>query len=95
MVSWQDRGRGGGTNLDGTSAGQGIEALPLGPGEWEDALGLPLCLVCQNVRDSGDLLSEEKAMLTVLTGREDGILGKDTGLEWIKLGSCDGVDGVV
>ncbi|KAK4183698.1 putative dynein 1 light intermediate chain 1 [Podospora australis] len=51
MVSWRDRGRGGGTNLDGTSAlpvaDDGI-ALPLGPGEWEDALGLPLCVVAQN-----------------------------------------------
>ncbi|KAH8886468.1 hypothetical protein GQ53DRAFT_658188 [Thozetella sp. PMI_491] len=51
MVSWRDRGRGGGINLDGTTAattGEGDVALPLGPGEWEDALGLPLCLVCQN-----------------------------------------------
>jgi len=65
MVSWQDRGRGGGTNLDGTSAGQGIESLPLGPGEWEDALGLPLCLVCQNVRSSGISYLERKDMLTI------------------------------
>ncbi|KAK3695854.1 dynein light intermediate chain-domain-containing protein [Podospora appendiculata] len=51
MLSWRDRGRGGGTNLDGTSAAPVSDAdvsLPLGPGEWEDALGLPLCLVCQN-----------------------------------------------
>ena len=25
------------------------DELTLGPGEWEDALGLPLCVVCQNV----------------------------------------------
>jgi len=55
MISWRDRGRGGGINLDGTSAApvtgsEGDVALPVGPGEWEDALGLPLCLVCQNVR---------------------------------------------
>lgn len=52
MLSWRDRGRGGGTNLDGTTAApasDGDVALPLGPGEWEDALGLPLCVVCQNV----------------------------------------------
>ncbi|KAL2262291.1 hypothetical protein VTK26DRAFT_1843 [Humicola hyalothermophila] len=51
MLSWRDRGRGGGTNLDGTAAipsADGDLALPLGPGEWEDALGLPLCVVCQN-----------------------------------------------
>ena len=52
ISQWKDRGRGGGTNLDGTIAvtsGEGDVALPLGPGEWEDALGLPLCVVCQNV----------------------------------------------
>jgi dynein light intermediate chain 1 len=52
MVSWRERGRGGGINLDGTSTVPGtdpVASLPLGPGEWEDALGLPLCVVCQNV----------------------------------------------
>ncbi|KAL2173585.1 dynein light intermediate chain-domain-containing protein [Thermothelomyces heterothallicus CBS 202.75] len=51
MLAWRDRGRGGGTNLDGTPAvptGDSEIGLPLGPGEWEDALGLPLCVVCQN-----------------------------------------------
>ncbi|KAI0172793.1 putative motor protein [Hypoxylon sp. FL1284] len=51
MISWRDRGRtGGSVNLDGTGAvaNEGDVALPLGPGEWEDALGLPLCVVCQN-----------------------------------------------
>lgn len=53
MVSWRDRGRNGSSvNLDGTGAasGEGDTALPLGPSEWEDGLGLPLCVVCQNVR---------------------------------------------
>ena len=52
MISWKDRGRGGTTvNLDGTGAvpAEGDMALPLGPGEWEDGLGLPLCVVCQGV----------------------------------------------
>ncbi|GKT96517.1 dynein light intermediate chain [Colletotrichum tofieldiae] len=51
MVSWRDRGRGGGsTNLDGTGAttSEGDVTLPLGPGEWEEGIGLPLCVVCQN-----------------------------------------------
>lgn len=55
MVAWRDRGRGGGsTNLDGTGAttSEGDVALPLGPGEWEEGIGLPLCVVCQNVRIS-------------------------------------------
>ncbi|KAK6821370.1 hypothetical protein PG990_013392 [Apiospora arundinis] len=50
MIGWKDRGRGGTTvNLDGTGAvpAEGDMALPLGPGEWEDGLGLPLCVVCQ------------------------------------------------
>ncbi|CAK7201649.1 hypothetical protein SEUCBS139899_004358 [Sporothrix eucalyptigena] len=61
MLDWRARGRGGARNLDGTmaaaSAGSNannssgsseVDALPPGPGEWEDALGLPLCVVCQN-----------------------------------------------
>ncbi|KAL2754058.1 hypothetical protein ACRALDRAFT_1049578 [Sodiomyces alcalophilus JCM 7366] len=52
MISWRDRGRGGSSvNLDGTATGATGEddvSLPLGPGEWEEALGLPLCVVCQN-----------------------------------------------
>jgi dynein light intermediate chain 1, cytosolic len=55
MDSWRDRGRGGGsTNLDGTTGNtaDGDVALPLGPGEWEEGLGLPLCVVCQNASSS-------------------------------------------
>lgn len=51
ISGWHERGRtGGSVNLDGTGAvaAEGDVALPLGPGEWEDALGLPLCVVCQN-----------------------------------------------
>lgn len=55
MESWKSRGRGGGsTNLDGTPATtgptDGDSSLPAGPGEWSDALGLPLCVVCQNAQ---------------------------------------------
>ncbi|KAI0149501.1 dynein light intermediate chain-domain-containing protein [Xylariaceae sp. FL1272] len=51
MMSWRERGRTGASiNLDGTGAVAAEEevVLPPGPGEWEDALGLPLCVVCQN-----------------------------------------------
>jgi dynein light intermediate chain 1 len=51
MISWRDRGRGT-TTLDGigvSTSTEGDVTLPLGPGEWEEALGLPLCIVCQNV----------------------------------------------
>lgn len=71
MASWRDRGRGGGTNLDGTATGPPNDiALPLGPGEWEDALGLPLCLVCQNVGPSVFFPHHRRkdGVLTALTG---------------------------
>ncbi|KAF3768880.1 hypothetical protein M406DRAFT_249207 [Cryphonectria parasitica EP155] len=51
MSQWKERGRGGAVNLDGTAAtaaADGDVSLPLGPGEWEEPLGLPLCVVCQN-----------------------------------------------
>ncbi|KUI73412.1 Cytoplasmic dynein 1 light intermediate chain 2 [Cytospora mali] len=51
MSQWKERGRGGSMNLDGTvatAASEGDVSLPLGPGEWEEPLGLPLCVVCQN-----------------------------------------------
>ncbi|KAF4461816.1 dynein light intermediate chain [Fusarium albosuccineum] len=56
MSTWKERGRGGAaTNLDGTpsataTGGDGDSSLPLGPGEWEEPLGLPLCVVCQNAQ---------------------------------------------
>ncbi len=51
MISWRDRGRGGNSLGGGgvSSTSEGDVSLPLGPGEWEEALGLPLCVVCQNV----------------------------------------------
>jgi dynein light intermediate chain 1 len=65
MESWKLRGRGGAsTNLDGTPTAtatrtDGDSSLPQGPGEWSDALGLPLCVVCQNVSRLSRLLSEQ------------------------------------
>jgi dynein light intermediate chain 1 len=48
MISWRDRGRGGNALDGGGTTAEGDVSLPLGPGEWEEALGLPLCVVCQN-----------------------------------------------
>jgi dynein light intermediate chain 1 len=48
MISWRDRGRGGNAFDGGVTTAEGDVSLPLGPGEWEEALGLPLCVVCQN-----------------------------------------------
>ncbi|GAO14029.1 hypothetical protein UVI_02035780 [Ustilaginoidea virens] len=56
MASWKERGRAGASlNLDGTPTATGASAdgdglLPLGPGEWSEPLGLPLCVVCQNAQ---------------------------------------------
>ncbi|PSS28024.1 hypothetical protein M430DRAFT_113376 [Amorphotheca resinae ATCC 22711] len=62
MISWRDRGRGGNA-LDGggtSSTTDSDVSLPLGPGEWEEALGLPLCVVCQN-SDRIEMLEKERS----------------------------------
>ncbi|RFU32410.1 hypothetical protein B7463_g3923, partial [Scytalidium lignicola] len=62
MIRWRDRGRSS-NNLDtgGTSGGtEGDVSLPLGPGEWDEALGLPLCVICQN-SDRIEALEKERA----------------------------------
>lgn len=46
MLHWRERGRG---SSGGESSSDSDVSLPLGPGEWDSALGLPLCVVCQNV----------------------------------------------
>ncbi|KAJ2895730.1 hypothetical protein MKZ38_006202 [Zalerion maritima] len=53
LQSWKDRGRvGSSLALDGSpipaQSGEGETALPIGQGEWDEGLGLPLCVVCQN-----------------------------------------------
>ncbi|KAG9237652.1 dynein light intermediate chain-domain-containing protein [Amylocarpus encephaloides] len=62
MSTWRDRGRGA-NNLDGTTAASTTEndvSLPLGPGEWDEVLGLPLCVVCQN-SDQVENLEKERS----------------------------------
>lgn len=52
LDTWKDRGReGSALNLDGTAAAnsEGDVSRPVGQGEWDEPLGLPLCVVCQNV----------------------------------------------
>lgn len=52
MTDWRERRRGGRVTTD---AGDGLAELkedvfvPLGAGEWDEAVGLPICVVCQNV----------------------------------------------
>ena len=53
MKEWQQRKRGI-SNYDATSSSTGNESnvtLPLSQGEWDEPLGLPLCVVCHNVSD--------------------------------------------
>ena len=53
MKDWQEK-RGGVSTYDNTTQATGSEAnvaLPLSQGEWDEPLGLPLCVVCHNVRD--------------------------------------------
>lgn len=87
MNSWKERGRGGSSiNFDGTPSATGSNdgdgLLPLGPGEWSEPLGLPLCVVCQNVR-SPMLISIPIADNPA--GAKDGVLGKEPGLEGARL----------
>jgi dynein light intermediate chain 1 len=57
MTAWKERRTGpdaptampGGGNTSGTSSeAKQTPAIPLGPGEWEDGLGVPLSVVCMN-----------------------------------------------
>lgn len=51
MQDWQQRRRGGAYDTGGASTNADMNVnVPLGPGEWDEALGLPLCVVCHNVR---------------------------------------------
>ncbi|KAI0998006.1 hypothetical protein K3495_g10183 [Podosphaera aphanis] len=61
MLEWRDKTRNA-INFDRGISSAKIEkglSLPLGPGEWEEALGLPLCVVCQN-SDQIEVLEKEQ-----------------------------------
>lgn len=68
MKNWQQHGRGGAYDAGiGGTANEGNITLPLSPGEWDECLGLPLCVVCQNVSRLGHTHSRlwnDGAMLT-------------------------------
>ena len=52
MKEWQQRKRGISTyDTGGSNTGnEGSVTLPLNQGEWDEPLGLPLCVVCHGVR---------------------------------------------
>ncbi|QDS69546.1 hypothetical protein FKW77_007786 [Venturia effusa] len=56
VVHWRDIKRT--TTLEGSHTDED-SALPLGPGEWDEPLGMPLCLVCQNT-DKMQVLEKEQ-----------------------------------
>lgn len=56
VVHWRDTKRS--TTLEGSNPDED-SALPLGPGEWDEPLGVPLCLVCQST-DKMQTLEKEQ-----------------------------------
>ena len=50
MKEWQQRRRGA-SNFEnaGTTSTEAPVSLPLGSGEWDEPLGLPICVVCHRV----------------------------------------------
>lgn len=55
----QDKGRGlGGSEASGSGTSESVK-IPLGPGEWDEPLGIPLCVVCQNA-DKIEALEKER-----------------------------------
>ncbi|KAF1961025.1 dynein [Byssothecium circinans] len=57
ITTLQDKGRSMG-GPDGNSALDNVK-VPLGPGEWDEPLGIPLCVVCQNA-DKIEALERER-----------------------------------
>ena len=50
MRDWEQRRIGGLHDMGGGNANNDSSVnVPLGSGEWDEALGLPLCVVCHNV----------------------------------------------
>lgn len=49
MADWRDHRRGADTSSYSAGSG-GPVSIPLGPGEWDEGLGIPMCVVCQGVR---------------------------------------------
>ena len=48
MKEWSDKRKGARVDASSNPASESNINLPLGPGEWDEALGIPLCVVCQN-----------------------------------------------
>ena len=50
MREWEQKRRGGAHDAGPVNTNsESMVNIPLGQGEWDDALGIPLCVVCHNV----------------------------------------------
>ena len=68
MKEWQQRKRGVSTyDAGGSGAGsEGNVTLPLSQGEWDEPLGMPLCVVCHNVRLANNSIAGGTILMLVL-----------------------------
>lgn len=66
MTEWRDRKRGLDVSGTGVQNSGGPVTIPLGPGEWDEGLGVPLCVVCQGVCTS-NLVSRRFSLVGLLT----------------------------
>ena len=58
IIRWREKGRN--ATVDGSNgSADGEASLPLGPGEWDEPLGVPVCVVCQNA-DKIEFLEKER-----------------------------------
>lgn len=53
MTEWKEKRKGvdaptGNYGQQATTDGVPAPAVTIGPGEWDEGLGIPLCVVCQN-----------------------------------------------
>ena len=57
MKEWQQHKRGTSTydSVPSSTGTEGNVTLPLSQGEWDEPLGLPLCIVCHGVRISSNV----------------------------------------
>lgn len=59
MTEWRDRKRGmdpSSTGAQGLTSSGGPVTIPLGPGEWDEGLGIPMCVVCQGVCSARNII---------------------------------------
>lgn len=59
MKEWTERRKGSSAEAIGAASDAEV-AMPLGTGAWDEALGIPICVVCQNV-EKAETLEREHA----------------------------------